>query len=282
MLNRISRYFTTIILLLTVPTAFAAGSGGECLPISETPFVISDPGRYCLTMDLKASMPNGKAIWVKSNDVTLDFRHYSLSNALARLGNTAYGVYANGRSNIKVYNGELSGWGTGVRFVGLQTMGNTISDMKFDSIRWKGIDAEGTGLGISNNRFTRIGGSAAMVDAYAIDIQGMSPRVTHNSIFGVMANNGNGSAYGTRLRMTTNPIYEDNTLDTLNGDKIGLGVGLKLDGTVNAIIVNTKYQTCDTAIALENDSTALLKDTLITDCDTTVSGFGAIFVGFNY
>jgi len=271
------RNLLLLTLFLIYSTANAEGLG-DCTPINAAPFVITQPGSYCLSNDISLSVPAGKAIFVKADDVNINFQGFSLTNSLARLGNTAIGVYANDRDHLEITNGELAGWVTGIKLEGLQSMGNRISGMSLYNIRGTGIDAEGTELRVSGNRFSGIGGSPKFADAIGINIGGTSPRIIDNIIRAISA--GDGDAIGLNLKDTVNPYITGNTFDTFDASKIS--IGMKLDGTLNAIILRNTFYKFDVGIALENGSSGLTNDTFQQEVTTPTTGFGLIFIGHNF
>jgi len=277
MLSHVLRGLSLVILFVFSTTVHAGGTS-DCTPIDSVPIVINSPGSYCLSKDFNLSIPAGKAIFIKSDDVNLDFRHYSLNNALGRLGNTASGVYYNNRDHVKITGGTITGFGTGIHIDDVRSMGNRISSMKFYNIRGTGIDAEGTDLQVSRNSFNMIGGSTFYRDAIAIGFKGMSPRITGNAIRNLTADDDN--AVGIQLNDSTNPYVADNILDTFSSPK--LSYGMRYNFTKNAIILRNTFYGSDVGIGFENGSSGLTNDTFMQDVTTPTTGTGLIFIGHNF
>ena len=102
-------------VMLTAAPVFAdgefyviAGGSGVGTKITNLPYTISAPGFYYLTGNL--SRTSGDGITVDSNDVTIDLMGFRLSGSL-----TANGIgIINGRTNVEIRNGSLSGWAYGI------------------------------------------------------------------------------------------------------------------------------------------------------------------------
>lgn len=271
------RNILLFVILFTSPIAYAGG-GGECTPIESIPFVATGPGRYCLTDNINVDLQGGKAITIKSDNVHIDLSHFGLNNSVFRKGNTATGIYASGRNYLRVSNGTLSGWATGIRIDGPGSMENTVSSVHFSNIRKTGIEAKGIGLRFYKNRFVGIGSSTRYADAIAMDISGTSPQIIDNTIRNVMTNSGFG--IGLRFTDTENPVIQGNYFDTISDPKLGCGLNLK--STINSLILRNNFQNIEQGIVLENDSTGLSNDTFMQGVNTPITGSGLIFIGHNF
>jgi len=277
MLSSSVRYVLLLALFLSSPLTYAA-SHSDCIPIGPIPFVITEPGTYCLTDDIQTDLKGGKAITVKSDNVTIDFDHFSLNTSIFRKGNSAIGIFASGRDNLKIYHGTLGGWSTGIRIDGPGTTGNEITDMTFNDITSIGIQGKGIGLRLLRNSFARIGGSTRFTNAIPIDIEGTSPHIEGNNIRHVMTDNG--EAIGLSLTNTENPVIQDNYFDTISDPKFGCGISLK--STSNALLLRNNFQNLNQGIVLDTDSTGLSNDTFMQGVDVPITGDGLILAGINF
>lgn len=99
--------------------------------ITSLPCTITSPGYYYLTGNL--SYAGGNAITVNNDNVTIDLMGFSL---IGPSNSSLYsGIYMNGRKNVEVRNGTVSGWYLGVseysdagshhRMIGVRANGNT-------------------------------------------------------------------------------------------------------------------------------------------------------------
>lgn len=77
-------------------------------PISSLPFTISTSGSYYFTRNLHFTFPNGNAITISANDVTLDLCGFTLSSIAAVTGN-AIEIDSSSTRGIIVKNGSITG-----------------------------------------------------------------------------------------------------------------------------------------------------------------------------
>jgi hypothetical protein len=83
-------------------------------PISSIPFTIGASGTYILTAGLVYSASTGNAITVNANNVTIDLNGHYLICSVS--GNSATGIFASNKLNIRVRNGEILRFSHGVGF----------------------------------------------------------------------------------------------------------------------------------------------------------------------
>jgi hypothetical protein len=89
----------------------AAGPTAVGTKITSLPYTISTPGFYYLTGDLVYSI-NNTGITINSDDVTLDLMGFRLSGG--GISGANYAIFMNGRKNVEIRNGILSGWLEGI------------------------------------------------------------------------------------------------------------------------------------------------------------------------
>jgi len=101
------------LILLGAAAALADGDFYSAGPwgtrITSLPYTISAPGSYYLGSNL--SYAGGDGITVNSDDVTLDLMGFTITGT----GNVNNGIRMNGRNNVEIRNGTLSGWFCGIR-----------------------------------------------------------------------------------------------------------------------------------------------------------------------
>ncbi|MBI9085427.1 MAG: right-handed parallel beta-helix repeat-containing protein [Desulfobacterales bacterium] len=113
--------------------------------ISELPFLIQTSGSYFLTGDLTS---NGNGIEVNANNVTIDFRGFSISG----VGIGIYkGIVISSRNNVVVKNGTIKNFGDrGIYEWGANSYNHRITNMSICSNLNSGIVLGGTSNYISN------------------------------------------------------------------------------------------------------------------------------------
>lgn len=117
-------------------------------PISALPFQILTPGAYYLVSNL-TGRANAGGITIHADNVTLDL----LGFALQGVPGSYTGVYCDGKQNVTVRNGAVTGWGAGgVRIYGVNVR---IEDISASNNGLAGIEAESatiTGCLCSSNQ----------------------------------------------------------------------------------------------------------------------------------
>ena len=91
-----------------VPQTVSAQSS-DCTVIGSIPATIGSPGKYCMAADAMVDMTVGVAITIASDDVTLDCRDHTLSNAASANDGSSIGIFASSVANIIVRNCRVVG-----------------------------------------------------------------------------------------------------------------------------------------------------------------------------
>jgi hypothetical protein len=202
-------------------SALGAESYDSCTGfIDVLPATITAPGTWCLRQDLALKRASGIAIWVKSDDVTLDCNGNAVDGSYGGPGTIADGVYGSERHNIVVRNCEVRGFEYGVRLSGDTGGMHLVEDNRFSGNTHMAIYVSGDGSTVRRNEVLGTGASTVAVDAIAEGIAArMTVDVIDNTISGVVgADSGIGSAYGIYTRF--------NDGGTIGGNRIrGLVAG---------------------------------------------------------
>jgi len=117
--------------------------GFGCFPGDSNglPVTISEPGSYQLTSNLVSTSAVTDVIEITADNVTLDLNGFSIigprtctgdnaSLSCSNSGMTAHGVSAVGRKNIKVKNGIVKGFDTGVSLTSINSRGNVVENIQ--------------------------------------------------------------------------------------------------------------------------------------------------------
>jgi hypothetical protein len=125
------RKLLLIILLGLVLCGPAALADGDSYPggplgtrITRLPYTISAPGAYYLGGNL--SYAGGDGITITSDHVTLDLMGYTMTGS----GGSNTGILMEGRKNVEIRNGTLSGWGHGIFEAGPTGLGHRIINVR--------------------------------------------------------------------------------------------------------------------------------------------------------
>jgi len=199
--------------------------GFGCFPgdTNGLPITITEPGSYQLTSNISSNSTTTDVIQINSDNVTLDLNGFSIigprtctgentSLVCTQPGMTAHGITANGRKNIKVKNGMVKGFDTGVSLTSSASRGNVVeniqsSENEFGMSVINGmvnncVANRNLDTGISNGLFSRL----IVKDSYAYGNKNFSIiAITCSNVY--LSNNGsdncvnytNGSTCGSSI-----------------------------------------------------------------------------------
>jgi hypothetical protein len=165
------RFIWTVgrVALLGVAAAAAGSSAGAdetfyCNRyITTVPYVIRQPGHYCLSGNLTTAMTSGVAITIAANFVWLDLNNFALDGSAAGLGTAARGIDMGGQKHVTVRNGTVRGFQGGIFFgiPGSAAEALTIEGMQVDRNTREGISIEAPGEDnvVRGNRISNTGGT---------------------------------------------------------------------------------------------------------------------------
>ena len=179
-------------LVLAPGVAHAAKSYDNCTGfIDSLPITISAQGTWCLRNDLATGISAGPAIYIASNNVTLDCNDFKVGNLSAGTGTQAYGVFTTQAINVTVRNCRFRGFQEAVFLQAPDIAGNyRVEHNHVQGATVAGIDVRGSGSVVRGNTLTDIGGSTARSEYDAIGIS--AERVVDiidNTITGLTASN---------------------------------------------------------------------------------------------
>jgi len=157
------------VALLCVAAAMAGSSAGAdetfyCNRyITTVPYVIRQPGHYCLIGNLTTAMASGVAITIAADFVWVDLNNYALDGSAAGLGTAARGIAEEGQKHVTVRNGTVRGFREGI-FFGIPGSGAealTIEGIQADRNTREGISIEAPGEDnvVRGNRISNTGGT---------------------------------------------------------------------------------------------------------------------------
>jgi hypothetical protein len=164
--------------------------------ITSLPYTISSQGHYCFDRNLSTAMTAGNAITVNSDFVVLDFNNFKLGGGSAGTGTMANGVYASGRSNITVRNGNIRGFRYGIYLddPGNTTGGHLIEGNLVQCNTAVGISVTGWGVVVRQNTVGDTGGATGG-SVVGIEALGLA-RVTDNFVFHTKGDGSTAAVYG--------------------------------------------------------------------------------------
>jgi hypothetical protein len=165
MINRICHRTATLAAALLLAVLAVAGSAradetAYCDGfVTSLPFTITTQGHWCLDHNLSTGITVGAAITIASNFVVLDLNGFKVGGGSAGLGTTAAGVYATGRQNLVIKNGNIRGFHTGVRIEGSSSKAVFIEDLRLDENTSQGIALIGANHVVRRNAISDTGGN---------------------------------------------------------------------------------------------------------------------------
>jgi hypothetical protein len=234
------RLLPKIAAAVTLALAASPSARAECRAIAAVPFVITEPGSYCLAEDVGTTMTSGAAITIEANSVVLDLQDHRLGNLGAGSATTAVGVLVRSAgpslaSNVVVRNGTIRGFQTAVY---AQARFLTVEDLRIDSPWRKGIELWG-GVSASIRRCQISLAEVAPAPPFeAVERAGIRLAYTDSVIVAgnevVLATGGRNA--GIQLWEASITIVEGNRI-LLAGNQTDSGIELYLGGT-NQVVGN--------------------------------------------
>ncbi|MGB0132236.1 hypothetical protein [Dokdonella sp.] len=197
-----------------------AEASADCIPVDQIPFVISEPGSYCLVKSFHVDMRLGAAIDIKSDDVSLDFAGNTVRNTHGTETETS-GVRARDQWNISISGGTLAGFERGVEINGTVARCDLSAWYRVDGMRIQdsgmfGMQLIGCNMVVSNNWIARVGYSGDG-DARGISLNGSQISVIGNDVQGVVGSSRSagginiggdaGIVEGNRIQMSPNGVF---------------------------------------------------------------------------
>ncbi|MHC4687904.1 MAG: NosD domain-containing protein [Planctomycetota bacterium] len=229
---------------------------------------------YCLTGNLATNLStNVAAIYIDTNNVTIDLNGYKIGNLAAGAGTQAVGIYAPQKKNITIKNGIIRGFYFGIWLDDTSpfttSSGHLIEDIRADGNTFAGLVAVGTGNVIRNNQVVSTGGSTLTGIAGGIGMVGPGARVINNDVTGTAAQGSDNSA-GIYLENADNSIAEGNRIsDTLAVS--GASTGFYIFGSSNVMVVNNRIATADSGVFYDG-STGENRDNITVGVATPYTG----------
>lgn len=112
-----------------VPLPIYVGTRITCLP-----YIINEPGFYYLGSNLSCLDANG--ITVNCDDVTIDLMGFCLTGTNQGNGSNYSAIFMDGRTNVEVRNGCLTGWCVGVYDLNFNGTGNRAVNLRMRNGNW--------------------------------------------------------------------------------------------------------------------------------------------------
>lgn len=217
------------------------------------PAVANTPGVWTFCTSTWTS-ETGIALSVTSDDVIVDLGGQTLTNVSSEAALTTF-IYANGRKNVVVRNGTISGFLFGVRLEGNGEF-YTVENMQIQT-RYMGISIDGRGSVVRNNVISGNGGSranAAYTMPIAIIAKGTGAVITGNTIADVVRPTWypGGLAYGIIADAVPGGLIARNTLTNTSRDTGTTAITIKnmeSARTTYATVLNNTIVNWDASIA---------------------------------
>jgi hypothetical protein len=161
-----------LLLLAPMVALFATPAAAEvqaCKVITSVPFTINKAGVWCLKKKLKHKGTTGYAIQINRNNVVLDLNGHLLFSK-GGPSSTAYGIYANNKSNITIRNGIVSGFDRGIYLEdsGGSSHGNVVENIRAAGNYFTGIQVSGESHIVRKNQVVETGDGENSFNAYGI------------------------------------------------------------------------------------------------------------------
>jgi hypothetical protein len=196
--------------------------------ITSLPFTITTQGHYCFDRNLSTAITTGNAITINVDFVVLDLNNFKLGGGSAGLGTNANGVFADGRSNITVRNGNIRGFRTGIVIQGGSN--HLIENNVLDGNTQYGTNVDTGSVVVRNNIVSNTGGSLVSGYAYGIYAWADSTASVRDNVVSNVFSPSNDSVVGIY-----SPGQSDHNLVKLGsstGRRVGTAWSYNRDNTV--------------------------------------------------
>lgn len=267
-----------------LPGIFAPGSE-PWQAINALPATITRPGKYRLARDLEYDHPEGPAIFIAADGVTLDLQGKTLRYVGDRKRDLTIAIEAAKRKDITVRNGTIVGFHYGVWLSDFRRKDMTyapkggwhrVEDMVIRECSFRGIRTEGIQNIVRGNRVFSTGGTTAYPGAFAfgIEVIGSDALIERNSVvdtYGVGPKS-EGVGIGLAASSLGSIIRFNSVRNGKRGDGRTIGIWGGGDGLAwvrDNVVINMTW-----GIAGSSDSRGILESNRTADCDEAVYDAG--------
>lgn len=185
------------LLLAWLPLAVAetaaaapAHTGVECVVIERLPYVIGEPGLYCLTRSHEIALTGGAAIEVQADHVTVDLGGHTIDNTRGGLASKALGIFSWERGHVVVKNGTLVSFEEAVAlsgpFGGSYSFNHRVEDLRVVNSGESAIGITGNDSVVRGNTIHHVGiGLSSKDPVSGIVLGGYRNRAIDNDVIRV-------------------------------------------------------------------------------------------------
>jgi parallel beta-helix repeat protein len=241
-----------------------------CVPITAVPYVITQPGSYCLDRHLSTSAASGYAIRIQSNDVQIDLNGFTLVNTSA--GNTAHGISTASVSyrNVTIRNGTVRGFNIGV-YTG-PGEGHFVDRIVADANLYVGIWLHGRGT-VRDSYVQGTGGTTQSVfGIYGIVLYDQGSSAVNNNVMDTCGIESAIPCIGIYVLGASRSVLERNRV----GQSTPLGIytnrkGIYLNGSAGTTVSDNRLTNLNNGIEFASSS-GPYRDNMCESCGTKYTG----------
>lgn len=263
----------------------------SCTPVSSLPWVISQPGTYCLTKNLM-NRTNLNAITIDASDVLLDLGTFRIESYNKKESNRSFGIFSLNTRNVTIKNGTIVGYMYGIYLsdslgsdadVSSFSGGHLIENMTITGSFFRGIRIEGVANKVQNNTISGIGGCTVFPNALVIGIETVGPgaQIEHNVITEI---HGTGTGESVALSFSNNSSGSSATSNIINnellnqniaqGNEFGIWVGGNQHYQSNVYLRENNISDVNCGIAFSSPTTGWYSNNTVNrvyPCDYVIS-----------
>ncbi len=220
------RRYLAVCVALASCVLVGASSRPACTTLDNR--IVSNPGLYCLVSDIKHHVD------IRADNVTLDLRGHCIRGSGDPKATKAGVNIRQGRRNVTIANGCITGFMYGVRAggpTGPRSSHITLSKLRLTDHSFRGAMVFAEETTVEDSHVERIGGTEVYKDAYAmgLEIRGNNCRIARNVVREVYPT-GSGEGIGISLSNyePTDCVVADNFIAnsrlSLTGNTFGMWV----------------------------------------------------------
>lgn len=259
----LSLAFCRLILVSIFATASCA-IAQTAKPILSLPAIISKPGRYLVKTDLVLKKSATAAITILADDVTLDLGGSVISHTLPT-GTDIEGISTEAHGGIKVINGTVRGFTTGIRLNSNSAVvsGIAVEDVRIERSAEVGIQLIGETMSVKRCVITNTGSTQAN-QAYGLVLDGAFATASDNDILSTLVAPGLQSE-GMHCSVLA-CVLENNRV--LNEQSARGSVGIFAGFTSNYLVENNRIAGFAAGLKFTGSGTPKYRNNFTTDCAT--------------
>jgi len=220
---------------------------------------------YCLNSTLSYTVPQGTAIVVASNNVTIDLNGHALlgsGNAVS----TTNGIKSRNRKNVTIKNGSIQKFYRGVYLEDTTNNagGHLVKNIHFKENLFLGAHLEGPSNVVKENRFEDTGGSSDSAWSGGVFFNGINTYITDNNFSGTFTSIGTINTIDIYSSVeASDSVIENNKItgaSSFGGSEYGIFINIGTNNVIKNNTISNPDTTGNTAIRAVSTTSSICRE----------------------